>query len=100
MIPRRLPNSAATSLLELADVASDAQRGRAAAEHLDDGVDLLVVVHAPGVLDAPYRPLSARSRRAAPAPLAASGDRCASVLALAGRVECGAHAVCFSSTGR
>ena len=39
--------------LELSDVAPDAQRGSPAPQHGDDGVDLLVVVDAAGIFDAP-----------------------------------------------
>ena len=37
----------------VADVAPDAQRSSAAPQHGDDGVDLLVVVDAAGIFDAP-----------------------------------------------
>ena len=60
MIPRRLPKSAATCFY-LAYVAADAQRRRPAPQHLDDGVDLVLVVDAAGVVDAAHPLTSLRS---------------------------------------
>jgi hypothetical protein len=41
-------------VLERLDVLADAQRAGATPQHLDDRVDLLLVVDAAGVLDAPH----------------------------------------------
>ena len=41
------------ALLERLHVLADAQRRRTAAQNFDDGLDLLLAVHAPRVLDAP-----------------------------------------------
>ncbi len=51
--PRRLPNSSATRRSMARDVLADAQRRRPTAQHLDDGLDLTLVVDRAGVVDMP-----------------------------------------------
>src|SRR5439155_27346711 len=52
-------------LLEGPHVATDAQRRRTAPQHLDDGLDLLLVVDAARVLDAPCHYWSSLKTRTA-----------------------------------
>ena len=52
MTPRRLPNSSATRASMALHVLADAQRRGSAPQHLDDGLDLPLVVDRPGVVDA------------------------------------------------
>ena len=58
IIPRRLANSSATPGLHRLDVLADAQGGGSAPQHLDHGLDLVLVVHGARVVDAAWTGLT------------------------------------------